>query len=143
MTIFVARLALRAGCVLVLCLLGAGSVEAAFASHSVVERRAAKPTTIHKVMRRLKALSTPGARMRRARAGLLFDFTPRLHRRGPSRTDDDGSAIQNDGPVTILQPEDRAVFDLRPVGIVVSPRHSRCATVAFSPRSPRGPPFTA
>jgi hypothetical protein len=139
---FLARLALRAASALVVCLLAVGTVEAA-PSRSVIERRAAKPTTIHKVMRRLKALSTPGVRMRRARAGLLFDFRPRLHRSGASHTDDDGSAIQNDGPVTILHTQDRAVFDLRPVGIVVGPTHSRCATLAFSPRSPRGPPLSA
>jgi hypothetical protein len=96
-----------------------------------------------KVMRRLKALSTPGARMRRARAGLLFDFRPRLHRSASSRTDDDGDAIQNDGPVTIIDPEDCAVPGLRPLGIVAGAADSRCASPVFSERSPRGPPPTA
>jgi hypothetical protein len=95
---------------------------------------------MRKVMRRLKALSTHGLRMRRARAGLLFDFSPRLHHNGAPRSDDDSNAIQNDGTISVVDARDRDVLGLRPLGIVAGSADGLCVTLTFSPRSPRGPP---
>ena len=101
----------------------------------------AQTTTIRKVMRRLKTLGGPLARTRRARGGLLFDFTPRLRRAIRLHVDDHIDAIQNDAAVTNADPDNRALPGLRPLGIVGGSADRHVPAFAFSPRSPRGPPL--
>jgi hypothetical protein len=140
---FTVRLMTKAVSVALLWLLAASVAEAA-PGHRRADRAPlcdARTATIRNVMRRLKMLGGPVAHPRRARAGLLFDFTPRLHRTARKHVVDDRDAIQTDGALANVDPDDRAATGLRPVGVVIGSNDDHFATLAFSPRSPRGPPL--
>jgi hypothetical protein len=96
--------------------------------------------TIRKVVRRLKTLGGPLARTRKARTWLLFDCTPRLHRPPRAHVGDHRDAIQLDAAVAYAARDGRTIPGLCPVGIVAGPAEPHVSTLAFSPRSPRGPP---
>ncbi len=133
---------LKAASVALLWLLTASVADAAPAARRADRTQVcdAQTTTIRRVVRRFKTLGGPLARRRRARARLLFDFTPRLHRTARVHVDDDRDAIQNDAAVASANPGDRAVPGLRPLGIVAGSLDRHLPALAFSPRSPRGPP---
>jgi hypothetical protein len=100
----------------------------------------AQTPSVRKLPRHPKSFGGPVARTRRARGGLSFDLTARLHRTVRVHVDDDRDAIQNDGAATGVDPDDRAATGLRPLGIVFGSVDRHPPALAFSPRSPRGPP---
>jgi hypothetical protein len=101
-----------------------------------------KATTLRKLSRPPKSVGGPvKAPSTRALAGLA---DPRLVLKRGSHLDleDDGQAIQNDAPAARIDSDDeRSAPTLRELGILPSPLHRPVHTRAFTPRSPRGPPF--
>jgi hypothetical protein len=101
----------------------------------------AKATTLRKLSRPPKSVGGPvKAPSTRALAGLA---DPRLVLKRGTHPDlgDDGQAIQNDAPAARIDSDERSAPTLRELGILPSPLHRPVHTRAFTPRSPRGPPF--
>jgi hypothetical protein len=100
-----------------------------------------KATTLRKLSRPPKSVGGPvKAPSSRALAGLT---DPRLVLKSAGRLDldDDGQAIQNDAPAARIDSDERSAPTLRELGVLPSPLHRPVHTRAFTPRSPRGPPF--
>jgi hypothetical protein len=123
----------------------ASIVEAAPPAHHLAFRRPCDPhsTSLLKLLRYPKAHS-PLAKTRRARTWLVFDLAAaHLHRNSHSNPGaDDDAAIQNDTAATSSHDEGSCAPSLRSLGIVNAALGGRPLTRAFSPRSPRGPPFS-
>jgi len=100
-------------------------------------------TTLQKLPRHPKSfggpLKTPS---HRALAGLI-DTASQMRRATHADFDSDDAAIQNDAPATQADAEDCPIPQLRPLGVLIGALDLRLYSRAFSPRSPRGPPFPA
>jgi hypothetical protein len=100
-------------------------------------------TTLRKLARMPKSFGGPLKRpSTRALAGLT-DVTARLLRGSRPSLNSDEAAIQNDAPAARTDEDDRLVPCLRPLGVLAGSVDARPRSHAFSPKSPRGPPFTA
>lgn len=77
----------------------------------------------------------------RAMAGLQ-DITARMLRGSRAYLGEGAAAIQNDTPVAAFDAGDHLIPSLRPLETIRA-RDLQPRSRAFSPRSPRGPPFTA
>ena len=75
--------------------------------------------------------------------GVVKDLTARLQRGLRANLASDVVAIQNDAPATQIDADDGPIPALRPLGLLIGSLDLRLHTRAFSPRSPRGPPFPA
>lgn len=100
--------------------------------------RAPEIPSIQKIVGRSRALGGPVKRLRRSRLD--------LHRttsltRATRVSHDDEQAIQNDTLAAHAQAD--PVIPLGPLGFFVDAFEQRPFTIAFSPRSPRGPPVSA
>ncbi len=137
------RTAMKAASVALLWLLTASLAEAApRRAGALIGAQCDPQATLRKGHHPKKPAGGPVARNRRAKSktGLIFDFRACLHRTARPHLDDDRDAIQNDDAATAFDCDDRAIPGLRPLGIVLGPFEGALATLAFSPRSPRGPP---
>lgn len=134
----------RAGGLALLGLLFASTLQAAPA----VARGAAGPLcdpqtpTYRKLPRHPKSFGGPLADRSDSR-GVVKDFSSRLQRGSRATLTDDDLAIQNDAPATQIDADDCPIPSLRPLGLLIGSLDLRIETRAFSPRSPRGPPFPA
>jgi hypothetical protein len=99
--------------------------------------------TLKKLIRHVKAFGGPLARPPQRALFGLSDITARLQRAARANTDDEHAAIQNDAPAANIDAEVRATPTLQPLGLLVGPLDWHLRTRTFSPKSPRGPPFTA
>jgi hypothetical protein len=100
--------------------------------------RAPEIPSIQKIVSQTKAVGGPVKRLRRSR--LDIHRTTSLARAGRASHDDE-QAIQNDtlAAHALADP----VIPLGPLGFFVDAFEQRPFTIAFSPRSPRGPPAPA
>ncbi len=104
----------------------------------VCDPRVPEPPSIQRIVNQTKAVGGPVAkRLRKSRLD--------LHRSSVSRnvrvSHENDQAIQND-TLAANAPVDPAIV-LRPLGFFVDPIEQQPLSVAFSPRSPRGPPHRA
>jgi hypothetical protein len=137
------RLLMNASSVAVLWLLCASLGNAAPAPPRAAAGRScdAKTTTLRKLSRPPKSAGGP---LKAASAHTLAGFADSrqaLKRASHPDIDDDGQAIQNDAPAARIEVDERPAPTLRELGILPSPHRRRVHTRAFTPRSPRGPPF--
>ena len=138
-----ARISIAAGSVALLGLLSAASAaEAAPGYRRASEICDAHTTAVRKLPRHPKSFGGPVAHTPR---GLirLADLTHRLQRGTRANLNDDDAAIQNDAPAARIAADERPTLGLRPLGVLLRPLDLHALTRAFSPRSPRGPPFSA
>jgi hypothetical protein len=98
--------------------------------------------TYRKLPRHPKSFGGPLADRSDSR-GVVKDLTARLQRGSRAKLPSDDVAIQNDAPATQIDADDGSVPALRPLGQLIGSLDLRLQTRAFSPRSPRGPPFPA
>jgi hypothetical protein len=101
----------------------------------------AQSTTLKKLARHSKKLGGP---RRLQPAGTLVPLTgttPRLQRATRADVDGDEAAIQNDAPAARSDADERPIPTLRPLGLLIGSLDIPPLSRAFSPRSPRGPPF--
>ena len=98
--------------------------------------------TYRKLPRHPKSFGGPLADRSDSR-GVVKDLTARLQRGSRAKLPSDDVAIQNDAPATQSDADDGPIPALRPLGLLIGSLDLRIQTGAFSPRSPRGPPFTA
>jgi hypothetical protein len=104
----------------------------------VCDPRVPEPPTLQHIVNQTKAVGGPVAkRLRKSRLDLHHSSVSRNVR----KTHDDEQAIQND-TLAADAPVDLAIA-LRPLGFFVDAVEQQPLTVAFSPRSPRGPPNRA
>jgi len=100
-------------------------------------------TTLQKLPRHPKSFGGPlRTPSHRALAGLI-DTASQMRRATHTDLDSDDAAIQNDAPATQADAEDCPIPQLRPLGVLIGALDLRLYSRAFSPRSPRGPPFPA
>ncbi len=100
-------------------------------------------TTLQKLPRHPKSFGGPlRTPSHRALAGLI-DTASQMRRATHADFDSDDAAIQNDAPATQADAEDCPIPQLRPLGVLIGALDLRLYSRAFSPRSPRGPPFPA
>ena len=78
----------------------------------------------------------------RALAGLA-DPTLLLKRGTPTNVDDDVAAIQNDSPAARIDAGLRHAPAFAPIGVLARVEDRLPKLHRFSPRSPRGPPYSA
>jgi hypothetical protein len=134
---------MRASSVAVLWLVCASLGQAAPAPARAAGGRScdAKTTTLRKLSRPPKSAGGPlRAASTHALNGLAESRLVLKHASHPD-VDDDGQAIQNDAPAARIEVDERSAPTLRELGILPSPHRRRVHTRAFTPRSPRGPPF--
>jgi hypothetical protein len=105
----------------------------------VCDPRSQEPPTIQKIVKQAKAVGGPVRHFRRL--GLDLHRTTSLARMVGVNNNDE-QAIQND-TLDAHVPVDPAFTTLRPLGFFIDPFEQRPLTIAFSPRSPRGPPDNA
>jgi hypothetical protein len=96
-----------------------------------------------KLARHPKSFGGPLADRSSASKLLLTDLTARMQRGMRADLASDEEIIQNDAPVAQADGDDRPVPALRPLGVLVGSHNVRPDSQASSPRSPRGPPFSA
>ena len=100
-------------------------------------------TTLQKLPRHPKSFGGPlRTPSHRALAGLI-DTASQMRRATHADFDSDDAAIQNDAPAAQADAEDCPIPQLRPLGVLIGALDLRLYSRAFSPRSPRGPPFPA
>jgi len=100
-------------------------------------------TTLQKLPRHPKSFGGPlRTPSHRALAGLI-DTASQMRRATHADFDSDDAAIQNDAPAAQVDAEDCPIPQLRPLGVLIGALDLRLSSRAFSPRSPRGPPFPA
>ena len=135
----------RAGGIALLGLLCASTVHAApAAARGAVGPLCDPQTPTHrKLPRHPKSFGGPLADRSDSSRGVVKDFTARLQRGSRATLPDDDVAIQNDAPATQIDADDCSIPSLRPLGLLIGSLDLRIETRAFSPRSPRGPPFPA
>lgn len=141
----IVRTPLKSGAILVLMLLAASSAEAAHRPHHTGAGRratAARAVTLKQFKRTPHSFGGPIALPSQRLLVGLNDPTTRVTRATEPDDDDDASAIQNDAPAARFDLETRGVPVLIPLGLLVRPHDSRLCSGAYSPKSPRGPPFT-
>jgi hypothetical protein len=137
------RFLMMASSIAVLWLSFASSGYAAPAPRRAAVGRAcdAKATTLRKLLRPHKSAAGPlKGPSTHALAGLA-DPHVILKRGGRADVSDDGLAIQNDAPAARIDSDERSAPTLRELGILPSLLNWPVHTRAFTPRSPRGPPF--
>jgi hypothetical protein len=123
----------------------ASAAEASPQSARAPRRRLAvcdpRTTSMRRVMGNRAALGPIADRSSEAQAGLT-DTTAQVRRATRARLDEsEEAAIQNDAPAAPGAFADDTTPLLRPIGVLSSSFDRLPATTAFSPRSPRGPPF--
>jgi hypothetical protein len=100
-------------------------------------------TTLQKLPRHPKSFGGPlRTPSHRALAGLI-DTASQMRRATHADLGSDDAAIQNDAPAAQADAEDCPIPQLRPLGVLIGALDLRLYSRAFSPRSPRGPPFPA
>jgi hypothetical protein len=136
------RLLMKASSIAVLWLLFASIGYAAPAPRRAAAGRAcdAKTTTLRKLLRPKSTAGPLKAPSTHALAGLA-DPRVVLKRGGHPNVDDDGLAIQNDAPAARIDTDERSAPTLRELGTLPGLLNWPIHTRAFTPRSPRGPPF--
>ena len=124
-------------------LFAASTAEAAHRPRHAPARRGCDPqtTTLTQFKRSPHSIGGPVALPSQRLLVGLTDPTTRVTRATETDDDDDASAIQNDAPAAQLELEARGGPVLIPLGLLTRPLDSRLRTVAFSPKSPRGPPI--
>lgn len=101
----------------------------------------AQAATLRKLLRPPKSVGGPvRAPSTRTLAGLA-DSHLVLKRPCHADVDDDRQAIQNDAPAARLDFDDLSAPTLRELGVLPNPFSQHVHSRAFTPRSPRGPPF--
>ena len=139
------RMSIRVGGIALVGLLCASMANAA----PVPRRGAAGPIcdpqtpTHRKLPRHPKSFGGPLADRSDSSRGVVTDLAARLQRGLRTNLASDDVAIQNDAPATQIDPDDRPIPSLRPLGLLIGSLDLRLETRAFSPRSPRGPPYPA
>ena len=137
---------MKAGVVALLWLLGSASNAHAAPTPSggrdrLVCDEQAQARTLRKLLRQARSYGGPLAtKPARSRLGLRIDLTAHLQRAKRAAPGNDAAAIQNDAPAARVDGDDQSAPSLRALGFLVGPCDSRPITLAFSPRSPRGPP---
>jgi hypothetical protein len=99
--------------------------------------------THRKLPRHPKSFGGPLATPAPSSRGVVTDMTARVRRGTRANLACDNEAIQDDTPAAHVGADDRPVPVLRPLGVLIGALDLRPRTRAFSPRSPRGPPFSA
>jgi hypothetical protein len=135
------RILVKVGSAALLLLLSVSISQAAPDSRRSAAVCEAHAKAVRKLVRHPKAFGGPLAKVQRG--PIRTDLTARLHRHQRAVLDGDDAAIQNDTPAAHLDADERPVFGLRPLGVLVGSIHFHARTRAFSPRSPRGPPTAA
>ena len=137
-----ARILIRTGSIVLLWVLSVSMAQAAPGPASRSDTCEAQATVSKKLPRYPKSYGGPVAKRQR---GLirLADLTHRLQRGTRTTLDDDDAAIQNDGSAASIDADKRPMPNLQPLGVLVRPLDLQALSRAFSPRSPRGPPFKA
>ena len=134
-----------AGSVMLLWLLPAAVADAA----PTLRRGVAGPvcdaqTLTLKTLRRLpRSFGGPLKAAKHRAVTVSTDRTARLAHARRVHLPGDGAIIQNDAPPARVDVVDRLVPSLRPLGVFSGAIDVRPPSRPFSPRSPRGPPFTA
>lgn len=99
-----------------------------------------RTTSMRRVMGHRASLGPVANRPAGAQAGLI-DTTAQLRRATRTKLDqNEDAAIQNDAPAARIDFADRATPVLRPIGVLCNSFDRLPATLAYLPRSPRGPP---
>jgi hypothetical protein len=131
--------------VMLLPLVFASIVDAAPAPRRGVAGPLCDPQTpaARKLPRHPKSYGGPLADRSSATRVLLTDLGARMQRGMRADLASDEEIIQNDAPIAQADGDDRPVPALRPLGVLVGSHNVRPDSQASSPRSPRGPPFTA
>jgi hypothetical protein len=128
--------------VVLLWLMSASFADAAQTWHKTAGQACdAQSTTLKKLARHSKRLGGP---RRLQPAGTLIavtGMTARFQRATRAGIDGDEAAIQNDAPAARRDADECPVPALRPLGLLVGSLDVPPPSHAFSPRSPRGPPF--
>ena len=139
-----ARMLMRASCVLVFWLLSPSLAQAATTQgRSSGELCDAHSTTLRKLIRHSKSYGGPLARRPHRALFGLSDVTARMQRGASANLNDDDAAIQNDAPAANIDADDGAGPTLRPLGLLIGSVDSQPRSQAFTPQSPRAPPFAA
>jgi hypothetical protein len=137
------RVLTTAGSLVLIWLMSVSTASAAHAPRHGSNRRVCDPqtTSIRKFPRLPKTFGGPLAQPSVRTLAGLTDPLARLLRGGRANQGDEAQAIQNDAPAspTVAGP----VPQPQALGAFVQAFEQRPHTRAFSPRSPRGPPFSA
>jgi len=137
------RVLTTAGSVVLMSLLSVSVASAARAPRRATSRRVCDTQTasIRKLERIPKTFGGPLARPSVRTLAGLTDPLARLLRGGRTNQGDEAQAIQNDTPASpiVAGPE----LEPQALSTFVPAFEQRPHTRAFSPRSPRGPPFSA
>jgi hypothetical protein len=139
------RMLMRASGIALLGLLCASMANAAPAPARGVAGPICDPQTPthRKLPRHPKSFGGPLADRSDSSRGVVKDLSARLQRGLRTNLAGDDVAIQNDAPATQIDADDGPIPALRPLGLLIGSLDLRLETRAFSPRSPRGPPFPA
>jgi hypothetical protein len=103
----------------------------------VCDPRLPEPPFIQRVVRQTESVGGPVKRFKRSRLGLHQSSVSRIVR----ASHQDEQAVQNDTLAADFPIE--LALALRPIGAFVESLEQQPPSVAFSPRSPRGPPQRA
>jgi hypothetical protein len=135
---------MRAGSIVLLSLLWAGSVEAASAprqgASGVCDPGAPAP---RRLSRHPKSYGGPVRQHSQRVLVILTEPVARLLRATHAGSGNEYEAIQNDAPAARMDAGDRPDPSLRPLGLLTGAVHRLPRTRTFSPKSPRGPPVPA
>ena len=101
----------------------------------------AQSTTLKRLARHSKKLGGPRRLQPAGAVVALTGMTARFQRATRADVDGDEAAIQNDAPAARTGADERPVPTLRPLGLLIGSLDVPPPSHAFSPRSPRGPPF--
>jgi len=101
----------------------------------------AQSTTLKKLARHSKKLGGPRRLQAPGTLVALTETRARLQRGTRADVDPDEAAIQNDAPAARSDADERPIPTLRPLGLLIGSLDIPPLSRAFSPRSPRGPPF--
>jgi len=138
------RTLIKAASLALLWLLCASMAGAAPAHHRRTKSRVCDPHSRH-ILRSLtgrRAVGPVSEPSTRARAGLT-DPVRRLHRAQRPLFEDEVAAITNDAPVAEIDSDPSVVPAFDSVGVLSRPACRLPVSNVFSPRSPRGPPYSA
>jgi hypothetical protein len=103
----------------------------------------AQTLTLRKLRRVPRSFGGPLKAVKHRAVTVSTDRTARLGHAPVTHRPADGAIIQNDAPPARVDSVDRPVPSLRPLGVFSGAIDVRPPSRTFSPRSPRGPPFTA
>ena len=132
-----------AGSVMLLWLFSAAVADAAPTPRRGVAGPMCDAQTLTLKRRLPKSFGGPLKATKRRAVTVSTDTTARVGRARVVHRQADGAIIQNDAPAARVDAGDRLVPSLRSLGVLSGAVDMRPSSRAFSPRSPRGPPFAA